>query len=483
MIDEAARRQGGKAAGNTSRSVWRSVLGAFLLFPLTSHVSRLTAVAQAPTSLTLYNDGRALVRRTLPLDLPKGDSEQRLSLGPLDPSTVFPMEDGVNLVNTGYDAAVDEQSVLRRSIGKLIKFRYGSFKDTISAELVGVDPERYRMPDGTISFSRPGMPLWPAELVALEPTIRATVNSNQARKGLKLGYFTQGGGWSANYEVILGAKSDPARIMGRAVIHGGNLSIKDAELQLLAGEVSVAASADEYRPRAEAMMLARKSAAAAPAPAEQKVGEFHLYTLPGRTTLQPGLISTVGLFEPTTAKTTKSFQVTGQIPYWGGLPQYGDEEEVPVTVTYTVLRPRKTDLGDRPLPGGVARLYEADSTGRLQLIGESGMDHSPAGEDLRLNAGNAFDLTAKRIQTNYATRRDSTGGTWRTIATADYKVTLNNAADLAATVEVVENRGGEWAIVSSSIRGEKLSSTRTVFRVPVPAKGKATLTYRVRVIW
>lgn len=484
MINQAVGRQGGEAARKAGRSVFRSVLGAFLLFPLTSHVSRLTAVAQSPTSLTLYNDGRVLVRRMLALDLPKGDSDQRLALGALDPGSVFPLEDGVNFVNTGYDAAVDEQSVLRRSLGRVLKFRTGSQpKDTVSAELVGVDPERYRMSDGTISFVRPGMPLYPGELVSLEPTIRATVNSNQARKGLKVGYFTQGGGWSANYEVILGAsKGDPARIMGRAVINSGTLSIKDAELQLLAGEVSVGLQDQEYRPRAEAMRVMAK-AAAAPAPAEQKVGEFHLYTLPGRLSLIPGLTSTIGLFEPTTAKTTKSFQVLGQIPYWGGLPQFGDEEEVPVTVTYTVLRPRKTDLGDRPLPGGVARLYEADSTGRLQLIGESAMDHSPAGEDLRLNAGNAFDLTAKRIQTNYSTRRDSTGGTWRTIATADYKVTLTNAADQAATVEVVENRGGEWAIVSSSVKGEKLSSTRTVFRVPVPARGKATLTYRVRVIW
>ena len=158
---------------------------------------------------------------------------------------------------------------------------------------------------------------------------------------------------------------------------------------------------------------------------------------------------------------------------------------MPVTVTYTVLRPRKTDLGDRPLPGGTVRLYEPDSAGRVQLIGESSIDHSPAGEDLRLNAGNAFDLTAKRVQTNYATRRDSIpgGGGWRTIATADYRVTITNAADQAATVEVIETRGGEWSVVSSSVKPEKLSSTRTAFRVPVPAKGKATLTYRVRVVW
>jgi hypothetical protein len=328
------------------------VLCALSLF--TFHFSPLAA--QAPTSLTLYNDGRVLVRRLLNLDLPRGDSEQRLALGPLDPGSVFPLDEGVNFVNAGYDAAVDEPSVLRRSIGRVIKFRYG--KDTVSAELVGVDPERYRMPDGTISFARPGQPMYPADLVALEPTLRATVSSQTARKNLRVGYFTQGGGWSASYEVILAGRDAPARIMGRAVVQGGTLSIKDAEVQLLAGQVNVAAVADEYRPRAEAMMVARKAAAAPPA--EQKVGEFHLYTLPGRTSLEPGLISTVALFEPTQAKVTRSYQVVGQIPYWGGLPQYGDEEEVPVSVTYTVLRPRKTDLGDRPLPGGVVRLYEPD---------------------------------------------------------------------------------------------------------------------------
>src|SRR5512143_3478164 len=111
---KAARRQGGNI-----------ILITLLPFSLlTSHFSSLTA--QAPASLTLYNDGRVLVRRTLPIDLPKGDSEQRLSLGVLDPASVFPLEDGVDLVNTGYDAAVDESSVLRRAIGRRLKFRSGN---------------------------------------------------------------------------------------------------------------------------------------------------------------------------------------------------------------------------------------------------------------------------------------------------------------------------------------------------------------------
>ncbi|MEO7987796.1 MAG: DUF4139 domain-containing protein, partial [Gemmatimonadales bacterium] len=145
--------------------------------------------------------------------------------------------------------------------------------------------------------------------------------------------------------------------------------------------------------------------------------------------------------------------------------------------------PRKTDFGDRPLPGGVARLFQPDSAGRLQLVGEASMDHTPAGEDLKLSAGTAFDLTAKRVQTSYVTRRDSSKATWRTLATADYKVTLTNAGDSAVTVEVREERAGEWSVLSSSVAAEKISSTITRFRVKVPARGDAVLTYRVRAVW
>ena len=217
---------------------------------------------------------------------------------------------------------------------------------------------------------------------------------------------------------------------------------------------------------------------------EQRVGEFHLYTLPGRSTLLPGLTTSVAFFQPVQVKYEKSYVMRGDVPYWGFLPQQGEETEPPVEVIYTLTRPRKSDFGDRPLPGGIARLYQPDSAGALQLVGEAAIDHTPAGNDLRLNAGTAFDITAKRVQTSYVTRRDSTKARGvHTVATADYRVTLKNATDTSVTVLVQEERGGEWSVVSSSVPAEKVSSTITRFRVRVPTRGEAALTYRLRVIW
>jgi len=212
---------------------------------------------------------------------------------------------------------------------------------------------------------------------------------------------------------------------------------------------------------------------------EQRVGEAHLYTVPGRVTLRPGETAVRALFAPTAAPVVKRLVVRSGLPYYGGLPQYGDEQEVPVAVTYVVTRALKTPFGDSPVPAGVARIYQADAAGRMQMIGESSVGHTAAGQPMELDAGTAFDLTARRTQTSYTTMREKN----RTTATADYAVQLSNATDSAATIDVYEERGGDWAVLQSSVPADRVSSTRVRFRVSVPAKGDVTITYRIKATW
>jgi hypothetical protein len=437
---------------------------------------------QAQTSLTIYNDGRVLVRRTVAAQTPRGASTQRLVLGTIDPATLFSLDSSVTIQRVSYDGAVDEASVLRRSVGKRLVFRLSDPRDTVSALVLGVDPLRLQLPDGRISFTMPGLPVYPSELVVVEPTAVVGMQSGKAQDQVRLGYFTTGASWQASYQVILG-RAD-ARVIGMAVIPSQSLRAENAEIHLLAGEVSRAGQVRrEDRFMAKRGMVAAEAALSDVA-TEQKVGEFHLYSLGGRSTLLPGLTSSIALFEPAQVKYERNYVVHGDVPYWGFLPQMGEETEPPVEVIYTLKRPRKTDFGDRPLPGGVARMYLPDSAGGLQLVGEASTGHTAAGNDLKLNAGTAFDITAKRLQVTYVTRRDSTRTRGvHTVATADYRVTLKNATDSAVVVDVQEERAGEWSVVSSSVPAEKVSSTVTRFRVRVPARGEAILTYKLRVIW
>jgi hypothetical protein len=311
--------------------------------------------------------------------------------------------------------------------------------------------------------------------VLVAPTLSLSVRSTGEREGLRLGWFTHGGSWNANYAVVLGRGT--ARVSGQVEIMSGRLSVEGGEVQLLAGEIGRApAAAPAARQRMQEMAMAKVADAAA---SQQGIGEAHLYSIPGRLTIRPGTATVAALFDPATTTWNRRYVVRGQLPWYGPLPQYGEEEKPPVEVQYILKRALKTTFGDAPLPGGTWRLYEADAGGRPQLIGEAGSEHTAAGQDVKLWAGSAFDLTAERIQTDYSTTREGN----RTIASAAYRVTVSNAKDSVVTVEVLENRRGEWTLLESSLPGEKVSSTETRFRLTVPAKGQTILTYKVRVVW
>ena len=446
-----------------------------LRLPMAAAILLVAALPlSAQTGLTIYSSGRVLVRRTLPVAVPKGASDQRVSLGVLDPASLFALDPAVSILAATYDGGTDQQSMLRRAVGRELWF-VRTPMDTVRATLLAVDPERYRYADGTIGFQAPGMPRFPADVVIVEPTVRLSLKSTQALPTLGLGYFTSGADWQASYQVILGGKD--ARVTGNAVVQSSTLNVGEAELQLLAGDVGSTSQDQAYAKRAPAMAAVSAEFGGAQ---EQRIGEAHLYTVPGRVTLRPGQTSVLALFEPGTAPVAKRLVVRSGIPYWGGLPQYGDEQEVPVAVTYVVTRTLKTPFGDTPVPAGPARIYQKDDAGRLQLIGESSLGHTAAGQPLELDAGTAFDMTAKRTQTTYTSARDKNG---RYTATADYSVTLANATDSAATIDVYEERGGEWSVLQSSIPGDRVSSTRVRFRMVVPAKGEAALTYRIKASW
>jgi hypothetical protein len=79
----------------------------------------------AQSSLTIYNDGRVLVRRGFAAKVPKGSSAHWLGVGRLDPSSLISLDPAVRITEARYDADVSEQSVLRRAIGRTFEVHTG----------------------------------------------------------------------------------------------------------------------------------------------------------------------------------------------------------------------------------------------------------------------------------------------------------------------------------------------------------------------
>lgn len=447
-----------------------------------SAVTPLPAQTSASPSVTLFSSGRALVRRTLPIAVPVGSSTHPLVLGLFDPSTFAVLDAGVQVGMVTFDAAFTEASLLRRQIGHVFSFVTGEGKPLIRARLVALDPERWEVLPGNpdhpagVSFARPGRIVWDPELVPVAPIADVALQSDRAHDKLSVMYEAPGGSWNAGYRIFLGTRS---RIEGMATIDAGTLDLANVEVQLLAGEIGQKQVSRGPQPM---MAMAREADTYMQGvPVNEAVGEARLYTVPGRVTFTPQTRMVLPLFAPTTVSPELRLTIPGSLPFYGGLGQETDEVEVPVMVSYRLAHELGSTFGDLALPAGSVSVYDTDRAGRVQLVGNGGIGHTAPGEQVEVSTGLAFDVSARRTQTEYTTVR--TDKPSRTTATVGYRVVVANAKDSAVTVEIREDRGGEWSVISSSVPAVRKSSSRTVFSLRVPSKGETTLTYRVRVVW
>ncbi len=443
------------------------------------------ALAAAQTSLSIYSDGRVVVRKTLPQGLQRGRNQLILQIEGLDPATLFSPDTVVTVASATVLYASAQNDALARAMGQTLSFVRGK-GDTIRATVVRVDPPQYRLADGRLLLSPAGEPLFPAELVRTAPEAVLTLDAARGRPNTQLAYVTQGVTWEATYQAIIGASGAQAAIGGAATVTSQSLRSDSAEVQLVAGTINRARVSKGARWLVRGNLAVEGVATAErPVPEEQAVGETHVYSLPAKLSLEPGVPVTTALFPRATTSVTQEFVVPGVLPWRGWIGQMGDQENtVPVQVWYTFKRSRGSAFGDRPLPGGTVQLYQPDSFGRVQLIGEATIAHTPAGKDVRVPSGDAFDVTAERVQTDYTQEQlppAKRGMPTRQRVTAAYRVTVTNAKTTAATVDVRESHFGTWRVTESSVPAEKLSSTETRFRLSVPAGGQTVLTYSVQV--
>ena len=172
----------------------------------------------------------------------------------------------------------------------------------------------------------------------------------------------------------------------------------------------------------------------------------------------------------------KRYVVDGQAFYYRNAQHPGAPIKDVVQVYYQFKNEEKAGLG-MPMPSGTVRVYQSDSSGGVQFVGEDRIDHTPKDED---------DQPA----------RSATRSTWcasasrRTSRRSRATPTKSNTKSRCAitrrspvTVEVNEPIGGTWRMLQSSHPWTKTSAWAAQFMVPVAADGTAVLKYRVRVTY
>jgi len=244
-------------------------------------------------------------------------------------------------------------------------------------------------------------------------------------------------------------------------------------LQLVAGDLNRVRDA---QPMPRAMMAMAAKVADAAEMQQESLFEYHLYTLQRPTTLAENQTKQVALMSATRVPVQKEFLLAGANYYYSG--QYGELGQKMKVGVFVEFANMGEGLGI-PLPKGVIRMYKKDSQGNAQFVGEDRIDHTPKNETIRLKLGDAFDVTADKKQTDF--QKLAGTGRYNYVFESAYEVVLKNAKQEAVTVTVREPMPGDWTMVSASQPHTKAASGTAEWQVKVPAEGKTTLTYRVRV--
>ena len=459
---------------------------------LTIYSGDFEAVAQGEAQAG--GPGYALVERHAPVRLHAGDNEVPIAGLPraLDAASVVATPPaGASLRGQRFDFALAGQDeLLRRALGQTVQVEQsvGNERQTYSGVLLAAGTGlTLRLADGRIkmlsnysSFELPRLPTG----VVNEPTLVLALAADHAVDGdLALAYATAGMAWRAEYTANLQGQGKQCRmdLDGAAmVVNRSGADFNNVMLTLVAGEPhreqAMAAGMPLARDVSKVQMM---SASAAPTP--QASGEYQAYRLPNPGSLQQGSVQRLPLVAPVRAVSCeRRYETSTQFGDWR--PPYpiiddnfnaGDGQPQPVQATLRFNNGKSAGLGV-PLPAGRVRLFE----GR-DFLGEAAIGHTPAGKDVALVMGNAFDISAARTRENFALDRAG-----RTM-TETVKVELNNAKPAAVVVRVNERLGRwtAWDLVSSSEPMAARDAQSAAFDVPVPAGGKASFTYTVRYRW
>jgi hypothetical protein len=222
-------------------------------------------------------------------------------------------------------------------------------------------------------------------------------------------------------------------------------------------------------------MRAERALPSAAAMSQESFSDYHLYTLGRKTSINNNETKQLSMLNGTGVPVRKRYVVEGQAVYYHNQRHPGSPIKDLVQVYYELKNEERGGLGV-PMPGGIVRVYQSDSKGSVQFVGEDRIDHTPKDETLNLKIGNAFDVVCERNQIDFQRISSNTHD-------VEYEITLRNHKSTPITIEVNEPVGGTWRMLRSSHEWTKTAAWAAQFKVPVAAESSAVLKYRVRVTY
>ena len=435
--------------------------------------------AQGEVAVTIYNNNLALVQDRRDLALPAGRSRQEFPdvSAQIRPETVTLSGTGIGVVEQNFDFdLLSPSALMQKAVGEtitIVRTNPATGAETRERALVlsANNGVVLRIGNRIEVLRDDGIPTRVIfdkvpENLRPRPTLSVTIEAARGgRQPVTLTYLTPGLGWSADYVALFDEAAGKMNVQGWITLtNNSGTPYANANTLLVAGAVGQSSQNYNYGggyppPPPRPMRRAGTETAG-----RERLGDFYLYPLPERTTIANAQTKQVSFLDVGGAPAVRAYEYRNA---WLGTA------DQPVSAN-SVLRfssSRSGGLGDA-LPAGTVRVYQRDTRGSPQFVGESAIGHTPMGSDLGLVTGQAFDI---KVQPTVEKRErvSSDGSRWRT----SMRYRLTNASPRAITVDLVQSGlWGDTRIAAESIKSERRSADEALWRVAVPANGEATVT-------
>jgi hypothetical protein len=429
-------------------------------------------------SVTIYNDNLALVQDQRDITLTAG--RQRLEFkdvsAAIRPETVSLSAPGLSVVEQNFDYdLLTPDKLMEKAVGqqvKIVRINPGDGKETTETATVLAANEGVvlRIGDRIEVLRDDGAPTRVIfdkvpETLRARPTLSVTVEADKAGPApATLSYLTTGLSWKADYVALFDEAKGALDLQGWITLDNqSGTAFVDAETQLVAGRVNTLANGGYQQPNRGMQQAGTESGTG------ERVADYYLYPLPHRTTIATNQNKQVGFLSAQGVAAKKVYEIKE-----GWFSSQAEPRSATVAIQFS--NAKLAGLGNQ-LPAGVMRVYMRDAAGDPKFIGENAIDHTPAGSELSIKTGDAFDVTSQATLVSDAKVS-------KTRSRYEMRYLIRNARPQPVTVEL--RQGGLWRdgeVKAESLKSRRIDARTLGWSVPVPANGETVLTFTVETGW
>ena len=467
-------------------------------------------------TVTIYNQNRALINEIRKMTIPKGtqtvefkDVAETIDATSLQVKSLTSAQ-GFSVLDQNYEYdLINAQNMLNKYVGKKIKVILPDPTGVEGAKIVrdatllaNNDKPIFRLdgqgegstsssaqssPSGAVSTQGASGEIYVGDYKAVllaelpeglrpQPTLVWLVdNQGEEEQRIEVSYLAGNMNWKADYVLKVDRDNTVGSLSGWVTLdnQSGKL-FKGARLKLVAGDVHQVSR--QMRPLA---MDQRKLMAASPASEamqQEEFFEYHLYSLGRTVDIANRQTKQVSLLQSPSVKIEKRLVGRWNSTVYDGADRSVQKEKLSVYLKF------KNDEGNGlgiPLPKGIVRAYQQSADGSIVFIGEDQIDHTGKERDVELKMGEAFDVIVERKQTEFRKVGNN-------VVRFAWELRIKNSKDAPQRIELEETLPGEWRIIESNSKYEKLDGHRIKFTVNAQPSGKGSdsvVTYQAEVSW